>query len=751
MEVLAPIVDLEPYLRAIRRRMPFVVFTAGMAAFLTILLLLLLPRQFRATADVVVTLPPTQTGSLLTTSAQAVSDFEGAIRSTAVAERAAIEANVETGSVLGKLETEPLVGGTVVEVSFMASDPVVAETVVETASREANLLLLEARLAPIEQLVDQAERSLAIASADYDRFISTNGLLDPALYFRREAVRLNNLRIERDRAVVARDDAAVERLEERIDAVVDILGPLQSRYDTLVVGREQAQAALTEARSAFANADAAVEAARDGSSVQALPASGVSLLDRLPRQILVVVVVATALTIAVIVLLELIAPADRKRTVTQRGGPAAGSAPTSIPMPEPVPRTDHAVQTVRAGTPPSGDAGVRRDYGPPEPAPIMQEAARTDPLVTREVGGPTLDTPGEERPGARPAPRSSGEIAATGSMRASVPGPRGEARRRGIVQDPMTSAKAEPVQKRWTESIRSAPTRGAPKPGDEERSQPASKTRLAAQPRSARLDSLVKSPASQLNAPRPPTKPQPKALAANAVPKPEPAPRSAPAAEAPKAEAPKTEVPKTEALEEAERGAATRADQNAPTTPRAAAAQETAAQTKPAARATKTKAAARQQATAQPEPKADVEGEPSGEPSVESSPAAGSEHEPEPSSGAEQPESEAEAAPEPEPRPAPDPEPEVASTPQATELHTETENRPRVQLAVNDGQSDREATHPVTERGGSSAHRSEGHRRRRKAKARRAARTQPASPDAHNVEPRDSEPAEGPQDPSSPG
>jgi capsular polysaccharide biosynthesis protein len=389
------VIDGIRYVRAVRRHARLVVATALVAVVLTILMLFFLPQRYRATADVVVILPDVQTGSLIATTAQAVSDFEGALRTAAVARAAAEDSGLSASSISDGLRTEWLEGGTVVEVTFIGPDPGSTEAVVFTASKEAIGFLLDARLAPISHRLENAQQAMAAANQALDDFTIEHELLNVDDYLDSQQDRVRELQSDRDQALLDGDEERAQEIQDRITSLLQETAAIRTEFNTVQTTREQAAASLAEARTAHETALGAVEAAEDASTIKVLSAVPVPRTERLPSQLLVVVVIATALTIGLIVLLELLTPRQRAsasasdRSDRAPAGPPPGAverrrAGTSPPVPV---RTSPGGATRGAA---GGRAPTTAGNGPPSasraiPAvdPSIQERRPVPPTPTR--------------------------------------------------------------------------------------------------------------------------------------------------------------------------------------------------------------------------------------------------------------------------------------------------------------------------------------------------------------------------------
>jgi hypothetical protein len=361
----------------VRRRVAVVGLAAAAAAVLTLIVTSFTPQQYRGTADVVVPLP-SQFGSPIAAVGQSVSDFEGALRSDVVAARVARDVDVPRDEVASGLSSEQLASGTIVEVTYVADDPGIASSVAGTASREALVFLLEARLAPQAEELSLAQDAARRADDAYAAFIESEGLLNPAGYFRDQAGRLQRLQDQADAARTSGDDQTAEELEARIDARQRELTPLLLEYTTLTTARQQSQSRFAETKASFDVADAAVEAAKNDGNVEVLDAVPVSRVAQLLRRLLVAIVVATALAIASIVLLALLGLGEPEPAV---GPHLSEGAPPPGPRVAAPRRSSERPERRSAGV---ADAGRVARRVAPEPVPTADGASTAPgPAATR--------------------------------------------------------------------------------------------------------------------------------------------------------------------------------------------------------------------------------------------------------------------------------------------------------------------------------------------------------------------------------
>jgi hypothetical protein len=298
-------IELERYFDAIRRQRKLVLTAVVAAAIITLIMFLLQPRQYRATAAVVVPVPA-EVGSRIAAVGQSVSDFEGALRSGVVAQRTSRVTGEPSVRILSALDTQQLFGGSLVEVAYTTSDPEIAEDVAELASRQALVVLLTAQLAPFEEARQSAQETAQNFQRDYEEFLERTGMVNPDQYFEKQQNRLIRLTDEIGLAEAQGDEELAERLTEQLENKQAAITPLRVEWTTLEEGRTRAALILSEVESAYSTANASLEAAREGRSVDVSDATAIPRAAQLLRQLLVVVVLSTALAIGLIVLLELV-------------------------------------------------------------------------------------------------------------------------------------------------------------------------------------------------------------------------------------------------------------------------------------------------------------------------------------------------------------------------------------------------------------------------------------------------------------
>jgi hypothetical protein len=317
-------------MRAVVRRTRLIGTIVVVSILVALVLFFIEPSRYRAAADVVVSVQSTPTGSRIAAVEQAVSDFEGALRSSIVAQRVAAATGVPMEEIGGHFDTKQLFGSAVVEVSYVATDPDAGEQVVAAASREALVVLLTAQLGPVAQLRDIAQATSVRLNDQYVAFLNEAEVLVPQAVFESKTRRMIDLEDAISGALAEGDQERADRLQEQLDRVREHWTPLVGEYEALQQARLRANQNSAAAESAYTTATAALEAAREGSSTTVASAVPMPRVPQLVRRLLTVVVLATGLAIAMIIALELLLPGGRRtRTVAVRSSDRVARAPVA--------------------------------------------------------------------------------------------------------------------------------------------------------------------------------------------------------------------------------------------------------------------------------------------------------------------------------------------------------------------------------------------------------------------------------------
>ena len=303
--------EIADYVRLIARRSRFVGIVAVAAAVVATLLFLTRPRTYVATTTIIVPTPPGST-SLFAAVSQSVSDFQAAVASGSVASQVASDLGVPLGDLAGAVEAERVSDSGVVELRFEYGDREVAEQVVESVSRGALILLLEARLEPFAAQLEIAQGQYDDAQEEYNAFLEENGFVNPELFFQQEENEAQDLRNQIGAALTQGDVELAEALQERLEEKTARNAPLAAEFQAIQSAQRRTDTALSAAQVANDQALGALESIEEGSSgaISAAKAVGVSRTQTFAKTVVPAIVIATILAIVLVVLLEIV-PARR--------------------------------------------------------------------------------------------------------------------------------------------------------------------------------------------------------------------------------------------------------------------------------------------------------------------------------------------------------------------------------------------------------------------------------------------------------
>ena len=309
--------EIRDYANAVFRRSRFVAIVATVAVVIALLIFVLSPRKYQATATVVVPGPSPTTTSLIAGVEQSVSDFQGAIGSDAVAAQVAEATGVSKGTIKAGLSFSRLSSSGVGEVTFTGNDPGLAQRVVEAASDAALLLLVEPDAAALEEQQQQAEDTYAQAQTAMRSFAETTNIFDAREYFRLQTDRLIDLQDQLGVATAQGDTSLASQLQDRITTRRQQVAEQQSDYDRLSAAVQNAEELVTTSQQDAATAQALVASVQsEGKRVNVSEATSVPRFRTLLQILLPTLLIATALAIGLIVLLEIVGMP--RRTTSQR-------------------------------------------------------------------------------------------------------------------------------------------------------------------------------------------------------------------------------------------------------------------------------------------------------------------------------------------------------------------------------------------------------------------------------------------------
>jgi Chain length determinant protein len=312
--------EIKEYVGALEGRGRIVAAVAIVAGFLAVVVYILQPQRYSATATVVLPIPPSTTTSAIAAVSQAYADFNGALTTDVVADRTAADVGVPSSSVAGHLSVSRLAGGSVAQVTYNGTDKDHAVAIASAASREALVVLIAARLDPLDQQLTLATSAYETANAEYRAFVQATNIYNEQ-YFIQQQRRIIHLQDELGNAQANGNTALAADIQSTIETKNANISQYRADFDRLTSTRQSALEAYTTAQQAELSEKGLLDSARAGRQVSASAgATGASRLTGLIKAVVPAVVVATGLAIALIVLLEVVGPVR----LPTRGGGARG-------------------------------------------------------------------------------------------------------------------------------------------------------------------------------------------------------------------------------------------------------------------------------------------------------------------------------------------------------------------------------------------------------------------------------------------
>jgi hypothetical protein len=315
--------EIREYVGALKGRGRIVAAVAIVAGFLAVVVYILQPQRYSATATVVLPIPPSTTTSAIAAVSEAYADFNGALTTDVVAERAAADAGVSASDVAGHLSVSRLAGGSVAQVTYNGTDRDHAVAIASAASKEALVVVIAARLAPLDQQLALAQAAYGDANDEFRTFIQESGIYNEQ-YFAKQQLRIIHLQDLLGNAQANGNTAEAADLQSQIDAKNTNISQYRADFDRLTSTRQSALEAYTTAQQTDLSEKGLLESAKAGGQVSTSEPTGASRLTGLIKAVVPAVVVATGLAIALIVLMEVVGPV---RMPTRGGARGRGDEP----------------------------------------------------------------------------------------------------------------------------------------------------------------------------------------------------------------------------------------------------------------------------------------------------------------------------------------------------------------------------------------------------------------------------------------
>jgi Chain length determinant protein len=323
--------EIKEYVGALAGRGRIVAAVAIVVGFLAVVLFILQPQRYKATATVVIPTPASTTTSAIAAVSQSYADFSGALSSQEVAEKTATAIGVPVSDVKGHLSSSRLAGSRLAEVTYTGTNRDQAPRIAQAASQAALEIVASADLAALDQQQQLAKKDLDDVTAELQQFIQDTGVADPGdPIIHAQKARIVALGNKVGAATAAGDDTGATAWQAKQDALQAKVAQELADLSRITTLRQTALESYSAAQAAFLTQQGLVNSMNTGSQVSVSDPTGAPRLAGLIKSVVPAVVVASGLAIAMIVLFEVVGPIRRQAAPDEgAGGDDKGVAGTA--------------------------------------------------------------------------------------------------------------------------------------------------------------------------------------------------------------------------------------------------------------------------------------------------------------------------------------------------------------------------------------------------------------------------------------
>lgn len=328
--------ELTDYLRAMGKRFFILLALPAVAAAIAFTILIVQPTQFSAKATVRLPVPTDAASSVIT---QANSDFSEALSSSATTTATSKATGVAPDAVSSGVSVAQSGGSRFIEVTFTTSRKRDAAKVVASAAKAALTDLLQPETTLKQKAFDEAQAQYDAARAKLSD-ASAGGATLPDDQYRQKIAQVGQLQVQllqaqatngtadpfghpihNDQAIQTFSDAIAAGQADltRLEGEIVKSRPIQDAVTNALTNLGAAQRNLDEAKAPEAGVDAP-------GTITVTPATKIDKTKELLKTLGVVVAVAVVLSVALLVLLELLRPSSRRE---RRGADAGRVGPSS--------------------------------------------------------------------------------------------------------------------------------------------------------------------------------------------------------------------------------------------------------------------------------------------------------------------------------------------------------------------------------------------------------------------------------------
>src|SRR5262245_46306751 len=244
--------EIKEYVGALAGRGRIVAAVAIVVGFLAVVLFILQPQRYKATATIVIPTPASSTTSAIAAVSQSYADFSGALSSQEVAEKAATAVGVPVSDVKGHLSSSRLAGSRLAEVTYTGTNRDLAPQIAKAASQAALEIVASADLAALDQQQQLAKKDVDDVTTELQQFIQDTGVSDPGdPLIRAQKARIVILGNRAGAAQAAGDDAGAAAWQAKQAAVQEKVAQELAGLSRITSLKETALESYAAAQAAF--------------------------------------------------------------------------------------------------------------------------------------------------------------------------------------------------------------------------------------------------------------------------------------------------------------------------------------------------------------------------------------------------------------------------------------------------------------------------------------------------------------------
>jgi capsular polysaccharide biosynthesis protein len=313
-------VEIDNYLRVIRRRLWILLLVPLLAAGGVTAWLLRQPQQYEATATVAA---PTVLGTSTVSpysggggSKAFVADFRAAITSPLIVDKVVQETGAKAADVTGGIVAGSIGDSSLVQVTYRTANRDQAASVAQSAASHTIRFLFQTQVTLARRTVAEGQKAVDKINAQLGDFFKKTGQVLPDDTYRIKAQQVSDLEKEQASAEATGESSTGSALESKIaerKAELATLAPQVAEYQGLVDRREQAMTRINLLEEGLERAQAQYNAADPRAVVTVGQVDKVAVVPQLVKTAVPAFAAGLILAVCIVLLLELLG-ASRSRS-----------------------------------------------------------------------------------------------------------------------------------------------------------------------------------------------------------------------------------------------------------------------------------------------------------------------------------------------------------------------------------------------------------------------------------------------------